>query len=71
MEKGICKRRKKFFGLITVTNKGQIAIPIELRRELKIRQGDKLIVLKRNDGQGINLLKADAINSFLEKLTKD
>ena len=71
MEKGICKRRRKFFGLITVTNKGQIAIPIELRRELKIKQGDKLIVLKRNDGQGINLLKADAINGFLEKLTKD
>ncbi len=71
MEKGICKKRKKFFGLITVTNKGQIAIPIELRRELQIKQGDKLIVLKRNDGQGINLLKADAINGFLEKLTKD
>jgi len=71
MQKGICKRRKKFFGLITVTNRGQIAIPVELRRELKIKTGDKLIVLKRNDNQGINLLKADAIDSFLEKLTKD
>lgn len=71
MRRGICKKRRKFFGIITVTNKGQIAIPIALRKELDIKQGDKLIVIKRNDGKGVNLLKADAINEFLKKLTKD
>lgn len=71
MRRGICKKRRKFFGIITVTNKGQIAIPIALRKELDIKQGDKLIVIKRNDGKGVNLLKADAIDEFLKKLTED
>jgi len=71
MSQGTCKKRKKFFGFITVTNKGQIAIPIALRKELKIKQGDKMVVLKRNDNNGMNLIKVDAIDDFLKKLAKD
>lgn len=71
MHQGYCQKLRRFYGLITVTNKGQIAIPISLRRELKINQGDKLVVLKRVDGQGINLLKSDVIAKTIEKLSKD
>lgn len=71
MAKGICKRKRKFFGFITVTERGQIAIPIALRRELKINRGDKLFVLKREDSQGINLVKVDAIDKLVNQLTKD
>lgn len=68
---GICQKRKKFFGVITVTEKGQIAIPVGLRSELEIKKGDKLIVIKRNDNKGINLLKVGIMDNFLEKISKD
>lgn len=69
--KGICQKRRQFFGTITVTDKGQIAIPVELRRELKIETGDKLVVLKRRDGSGINLIKADVMDAFIRKMSVD
>lgn len=71
MKKGICNKKRKFYGVITMTGKGQIAIPIELRRELGIDQGDKLIVIKREDCQGFNLLKADTMDKFINTLSKD
>jgi len=71
MKKGICKRKTKFFGLVTVTDKGQIAIPAELRKEYDIKKGDKLIIIKREDNKGFNFLKVDVIGNFLDKLSKD
>ena len=57
--------------MVTLTDKGQLAIPIELRRELGIDKGDKLIVVKRKDSAGLNLIKAEAIDQFLTKISKD
>ena len=71
MNKGICPQKTAYFGLVTVTDKGQIAVPVELRHELKINKGDKLVVVKRKDGQGLNLLKAEAISDFIAKLSQD
>ena len=70
-EKGICQRKRAFFGMITVTNKGQIAIPSEARKELDIKTGDKLLVVKRADGKGINLIKSDTIDDFIKKASRD
>lgn len=70
-KRGICQRKRKFFGTITVTDKGQIAIPVELRRELGIENGDKLIILKRGDGNGINLIKSETMDKFIEKMSAD
>lgn len=61
----------KYFGIVTVTDKGQIAIPMALRNEYDINKGDKLIVVKREDGKGFNLLKSEVIKNFLEKISKD
>ncbi len=66
---GTCLKKQKFFGLVTITDKGQLAIPIELRRELNLNKGDKLIVIKRADGKGINLIKASEMTGFIEKLS--
>jgi AbrB family looped-hinge helix DNA binding protein len=71
MKKGVCGRKTSFFGMVTVTEKGQIAIPIELRKVYKIEKGDKLIVVKRKDGKGFNLLKSDIMGDFIEKIAKD
>lgn len=70
MKKGICQRKRKFYGLITVTDKGQIAIPASLRQELDIKKGDKLIVVKRDDRKGLNLLKVEAIDKYINQLSK-
>ena len=71
MPKGYCERKKKFYGLITLTDKGQLAIPVELRRELQLKKGDQLMVVKRQDGFGLNLIKSEAIEKFLQKISKD
>jgi AbrB family looped-hinge helix DNA binding protein len=68
---GTCKRKINYFGTVTVTDKGQIAIPIELRRCYGIEKGDKLIIIKRKDGKGINLLKVDVVGEFLDRLAQN
>ena len=39
------KRMAKFFGIVTVGERGQIVIPKEARKILNIKKGDKLIIL--------------------------
>ena len=65
---GTCKRKTKYFGMVTVTDKGQIAIPIELRKIYDIKKGDKLIIVQRVDNKGFNLLKTDVMGSFIDKI---
>jgi AbrB family looped-hinge helix DNA binding protein len=48
-KKGICIHDRIFYGMITVSEKGQIALPIELRRDLEIKTGDRFLVVKRRD----------------------
>lgn len=69
--KGICTYKKGFYGLITVSEKGQIAIPIDARRELGIKPGDKLLVLSRKDKMGIILIKPEIMNKIFEKLRRE
>ena len=71
MAQGICNKKTKGFSLVTVTDKGQIAIPCDLRRELGIEQGDKLIAIKRADGRGLNLLRLDVVGEVIDRLTND
>jgi AbrB family looped-hinge helix DNA binding protein len=55
--------RKRFYGAITVSERGQIVIPAEARRDFNIEVGDKLLVLGDLDS-GLALMKA---SSLLEK----
>ncbi|MCP4133089.1 MAG: AbrB/MazE/SpoVT family DNA-binding domain-containing protein [bacterium] len=56
--------KQKFFGTVKVSDKGQIAIPVELRKALNIEKGDQLLVGKRGDGKGIVLLKMDIVEEL-------
>jgi len=67
-KKGTCTKQSGFHGWITVSNKGQIAIPADIRQELKIKTGDKLLVLRRKDNQGISLVKPDVLRKQLARL---
>lgn len=68
---GVCRKQNPFRGVVTVSDKGQIVIPIALVRELGIERGSQLIILKRDDGLGFVALKSDAIVDTLSKLAAD
>jgi len=58
----------EFLGVVTVSDKGQIAIPIDVRRELDITTGDRLIIIKRKDNAGIILLKTEKMDLLFKKI---
>ncbi len=43
----------------TLTSKGQITIPISVRKKLGLKQGDKIVFIE--DTQGIRILNVSAI----------
>ena len=73
--------KPKVFGSTAVSPRGQVVIPVNARRELGINSGDTLIVCGPPHGQGLLLLKVDAIEQMMsmvsqhltefEKLVKD
>ncbi len=69
--KGICSKRKIVYGVVTVSEKGQIVIPIDARRDLDIKTGDKLIVLKRKDEAGLTLIKLDKMDELMFLIQED
>lgn len=58
----------KFYGSATVGTKGQIVIPAEAREELNMKEGDKVIVIRAPRGDGIVVLKADALAETLNAM---
>ena len=71
----------KVFGSTTVSPRGQVVIPVNARKEMGIDVGTTLLVFKALGGQGLVLLKVDAIEQMMsmvsqqltefEKLVKD
>ena len=51
---------KRFYGSITVSERGQIVIPAEARRDFGIEVGDKLLVFGKLD-EGLGLMKASML----------
>ena len=51
---------KRFYGAITVSERGQIVIPADARRDFQIQIGDKLLVLGDLE-QGLALVKASVL----------
>lgn len=58
----------KFYGSATVGTKGQVVIPAEAREELKLKEGDKVIIVKAPKAQGVMVLKADIFKQALGQL---
>lgn len=55
---------KRFYGSITVSERGQIVIPAEARRDFGIEIGDKLLVFGDLE-QGLAIMKA---SKLIEKM---
>ncbi len=62
MKKDSRKNEKTLFGIVKVSSKGQIIIPVDLRNELGIRDGDQLYILKNKNN--------DIVLVSLEKMEK-
>ena len=53
-----------------MSEKGQIAIPVDLRKDSEIAPGEKLMVLRRRDRSGIPLVKLSAMGDLMRGLWK-
>jgi len=71
MNKGKCMKDQIVYGLVTITDKGQISIPVNIRRELNIDSGDKLFIIKRQDCAGFTFVKLDMIDKLMNKIRND
>ena len=58
------KKGKKFYGWVTVSERVQIAIPAEERKDFDIKTGDKLLVLGDLE-KGIALAKSNFILNMM------
>ena len=62
------KKFPEFYGLATVGERGQVVIPAKARAALKIKPGDKLIVMAAHPGEKkmITLISAEDFARFLK-----
>ena len=66
---GVPPKGKHIFGMVKVTDKGQIVIPAKARKVFDIKPGDDLIVLG-DESQGIALIKEKGLLGLIAKARK-
>ncbi len=59
----------KFYGTATIGTKGQIVIPAEARDAMGLTEGQKLLVVKGHNHDSLIILKTEALQKMLSKLT--
>lgn len=61
----------KFYGSTSVGSKGQIVIPSELREDINIDSGDKLLFLRKSgEENGFAVVKPESLFEMEEKIKK-
>ena len=56
---------KCFYGVATVGERGQIVIPADLRKDLALQAGDKLMLWTHPSGKGIMLFPIEEMRDFM------
>ena len=59
----------KMYGAVTVGERGQVVIPVEIRKLFRIKTSDKLIVFAKPGGP-IGFIPAEQFTRFLEQATE-
>lgn len=59
------KKPKKFYGTTTIGERGQVVIPAEARRKMKLKKGEKVLVF----GFGNDMLAFFKLNKLEEILS--
>lgn len=54
-----------FFGSATVGERGQVVIPSDIRKDLGIHPGDRLLVFRHPLGKGLLLAKIDCVQDVI------
>ena len=60
----------KVFGSMVVSPRGQVVIPANARKELNIGSGDTLLACGTPHGEGLLLLKVDAVEQMLSAVSE-
>jgi len=63
------ERMPRFYGSVTVGERGQIAIPAEARREQDITPGGKLLAFGGPDGRALMFVKAEFLTEFITNVS--
>ncbi|MDD5430435.1 MAG: AbrB/MazE/SpoVT family DNA-binding domain-containing protein [Candidatus Omnitrophota bacterium] len=61
------KNSPQVYGTVTIGQRGQVVIPMKVRKEFKIKPGDQLIVMAGPPGRKdmINFLPVERVSSML------
>jgi AbrB family looped-hinge helix DNA binding protein len=62
---------KIVYGVATISAKGQLAVPVNIRRELGLNEGDQVILLKRKDSAGFSFIKIEMMDRLMDRLRTD
>ncbi len=60
----------KVYGSMVVSPRGQVVIPANARKELNIGSGDTLLACGTPHGEGLLLLKVDAVERILSVMSE-
>ena len=71
MSQAITRFGVRCIGSTVVGPRGQVVIPVSARRELGIEPGTTLLVFDAFQGQGLALLKVDAIEKLVKMATEN
>lgn len=67
MENNFKSEMQNFYGMVKVNQNGQIIIPADLRKELKIKPGAQLLVFRREDSDDIVIIKMEKLEKILKE----
>ncbi|MDO8535687.1 MAG: AbrB/MazE/SpoVT family DNA-binding domain-containing protein [Candidatus Omnitrophota bacterium] len=60
----------KVYGAVTVGERGQLVIPANLRKDLDIKAGDRLMIFAKIDRKMISIMREKDFSDFLQKASK-
>ncbi len=68
--KGFWADGPKFYGATTIGERGQIVIPAQARKDLRILPSSKLLVFGNQENGGLMIMTAENVTRFLAKASK-
>ena len=60
----------KVYGAATVGERGQLVIPANLRKDLDIKAGDRLMIFAKIDRKMISIMREKDFSDFLQRASK-
>jgi AbrB family looped-hinge helix DNA binding protein len=58
------------YGTVKVGDRGQVVIPVRVRKDFNIKPGDLLLVVAGRKRRGFAMVKADAMREFASRVLK-